>query len=328
MPLSLIVAMTRSGVIGRAGGLPWRLSSDLKRFKSLTMGHHLLMGRKTYESLGRPLPGRTSVVITSQPSYQSADGVLASSSLDDALQMAKADNETFVIGGGQIFELALPLADRMYVTWVEGEIPGDTFFPAVNLAGWQLVHSEPVPADAKNEYDTTYCIYERKEASAPAHRLSASAPEKAIAPADSFHSPCKHSKFSMPADPIQEILDLNQKLLNYIVAGDWRAYDALCEPSITCFEPEARGQLVVGMGFHKYYFDLPAVPQKPAKVVTMSRPHVRLMGDEAAVVSYVRLTQSQDAAGQPQTSRVEETRVWQKIDGEWKHVHFHRSGNG
>jgi calcium/calmodulin-dependent protein kinase (CaM kinase) II len=106
----------------------------------------------------------------------------------------------------------------------------------------------------------------------------------------------------MSAEIAQELLDLNQKLLNSIVSGDWRAYEALCDPTISCFEPEARGQLV-----------------------TMARPHVRLMGDEAAVLSYVRLTQSLDAAGQPQTSRVEETRVWQKIDGAWKHVHFHRS---
>jgi calcium/calmodulin-dependent protein kinase (CaM kinase) II len=129
----------------------------------------------------------------------------------------------------------------------------------------------------------------------------------------------------MSAEIAQELLDLNQKLLNSIVTGEWRAYEALCDPSISCFEPESRGQLVTGMPFHRYYFDIPSSPQKPAKLVTMARPHVRLMGDEAAVLSYVRLTQSLDAAGQPQTSRVEETRVWQKIDGAWKHVHFHRS---
>ena len=131
----------------------------------------------------------------------------------------------------------------------------------------------------------------------------------------------------MATDLTQQLLDLNQKLLLSIIAGDWKTYESLCDPSITCFEPEARGQLVVGMPFHKYYFDLPASPQKPAKNVTMSQPHVRLMGDSAAVLSYVRLTQSLDANGQPQTGRVEETRVWQKIDGQWKHVHFHRSGN-
>ena len=121
-----------------------------------------------------------------------------------------------------------------------------------------------------------------------------------------------------------ELLALNQKLLVSIISGDWKTYETLCDPSITCLEPEAKGQVVEGMAFHKYYFDLPASPQKPAKNVTMAQPHVRLMGD-AAVLSYVRVNQSLDAAGAPQSSRVEETRVWQKIGGQWKHVHFHRS---
>jgi ketosteroid isomerase-like protein len=131
----------------------------------------------------------------------------------------------------------------------------------------------------------------------------------------------------MSTDLSQQLLALNQKLLIAIVSGDWKTYESLCDPSITCFEPEARGQLVTGMAFHKFYFDLCGSPQKPAKLVTMSQPHVRLLGDSAAVISYVRLTQSLDASGQPQTSRVEETRIWQKLDGHWKHVHFHRSGN-
>ena len=131
----------------------------------------------------------------------------------------------------------------------------------------------------------------------------------------------------MAADVSQQLLDLNQKLLVAIVSGDWKTYESLCDSSITCFEPEARGQLVVGMPFHKYFFDLPGSPQKPAKVVTMSQPHVRLMGDSAAVLCYVRLTQSLDENGVAHIGRVEETRIWQKIDGHWKHVHFHRSGN-
>src|SRR5215213_5341856 len=131
----------------------------------------------------------------------------------------------------------------------------------------------------------------------------------------------------MSTDPVQQILDLNYKLLVAIVGGDWKTYESLCDPSITCFEPEARGQVVVGMSFHKYFFDLPGSPQKPNKNVTMSQPHVRLMGDSAAVLSYVRLTQSLDSAGEVHIGRVEETRVWQKIGGNWKHVHFHRSGN-
>ena len=126
-------------------------------------------------------------------------------------------------------------------------------------------------------------------------------------------------------ETVLELLALNQTLLESVVSGDWDAYETLCDPTITCFEPETRGQVAAGMAFHKYYFDLPGVPQKPAKNVTMAQPHVRLLGDEGAVISYVRLTQSLDATGVPQTSRMEETRVWQKIGGAWKHVHFHRS---
>jgi ketosteroid isomerase-like protein len=130
----------------------------------------------------------------------------------------------------------------------------------------------------------------------------------------------------MSSDLAQQLLDLNQKLLMAIVGGDWNTYKSLCDPSITCFEPEARGHLVVGMPFHKYFFDLLSSPQKPSKNVTMSQPHVRWMGD-SAVLSYVRLTQSLDENGVAHIGRVEETRVWQKIDGQWKHVHFHRSAN-
>ncbi len=129
------------------------------------------------------------------------------------------------------------------------------------------------------------------------------------------------------SDTTQELLNINQKLLESIVGGDWATYQSLCDASITCFEAESRGHLAVGMPFHKYYFDLPGSPQKPAKNVTMSQPHVRVMGD-AAVLSYIRLTQSLDSTGAPQTARCEETRVWQKIGGAWKHVHFHRSVSG
>jgi len=131
----------------------------------------------------------------------------------------------------------------------------------------------------------------------------------------------------MSNDLSQQLLELNQKLLVSIVSGDWKTYESLCDPSISCFEPEARGQLAVGMAFHKYFFDLPGTPQKPAKNVIMSQPHVRLLGDSAAVLSYVRLTQSLDESGVAHIGRVEETRVWQKINGQWKHVHFHRSAN-
>jgi ketosteroid isomerase-like protein len=126
-------------------------------------------------------------------------------------------------------------------------------------------------------------------------------------------------------DQEQEIIALNQKLLDSIIRGDWKTYESLCHSDITCFEAEARGELVSGLPFHKYYFDLGGSPAK--KLASMCGTKVRMMGADAALVCYVRLTQSLDAAGHPQTSRFEETRVWQKIDGAWKHVHFHRSAN-
>lgn len=120
----------------------------------------------------------------------------------------------------------------------------------------------------------------------------------------------------------QELLRLNQKLLDCIAQADWPQYQELCDPSLTCFEPEAAGQLVAGLGFHQFYFQLPGAPSPHH--TTMASPHVRIMGD-VAVISYVRLNQRVLPDGSPVTRAVEETRVWQKQDGAWKHVHFHRS---
>jgi dihydrofolate reductase len=161
MRLSLIVAMTPSGIIGRDGQLPWRQSADLKRFKALTMGHHLIMGRKTYDSLGRPLPGRTLIVISRQDNLQVAPEVVVADSLDQALDRAAGDDEPFVIGGAEVFKLALPRADRLYVTWIEAEVWGDTRFPDWQPGDWRLLNSEAHASDAKNEYYTTFCVYDR-----------------------------------------------------------------------------------------------------------------------------------------------------------------------
>ncbi len=125
------------------------------------------------------------------------------------------------------------------------------------------------------------------------------------------------------SDSAAEVLALNQKLLNAIVSGDWATYVQLCDPEITCFEPEARGQLVTGLPFHKYYF-----PEAPVanckKNVTMCSVSAKVVGD-VAVLAYVRLTQYVDASGASQTGAAEETRVWERKGGAWKHVHFHRS---
>lgn len=121
-----------------------------------------------------------------------------------------------------------------------------------------------------------------------------------------------------------ELLDLSRQLLAAVVAGDWQAYVRLVADDLTCFEPEARGQLVAGLSFHEFYFRLPAGSPKPV-TVTLASPQVRLLSDTVALVAYVRLTQTLDDAGRPVTKPCEETRIWRRMDGTWKHVHFHRS---
>ena len=124
---------------------------------------------------------------------------------------------------------------------------------------------------------------------------------------------------------IQELLELNQRLLNAIATGDWDTYQILCDPTLSAFEPEARGHLVEGMEFHRFYFAQD--PKQTLTNTTIAAPHVRLLGDDVAVVSYIRLLQSVDESRQPRTASFEETRVWQRQDGTWRHVHFHRSKN-
>ena len=149
MKLSLIVAMSRNGVIGIDNQLPWHLPEDLKYFKSVTMGKPIIMGRKTYDSIGRPLPGRTNIVITRDPSWQ-AEGVSVAQTLEAALSLgqvacnAAGADEIMVIGGEQIYRMTLPAADRLYLTQVDAEVEGDAFFPDIDLDQWQQV-SERAP---------------------------------------------------------------------------------------------------------------------------------------------------------------------------------------
>ena len=128
-----------------------------------------------------------------------------------------------------------------------------------------------------------------------------------------------------PHEIIAELLELNERLLHAIAAGDWETYDELCDPTLSAFEPEARGHLVEGMDFHRFYFNLEGIA--PPHNTTMSMPHVRLLGDDVAVVSCQRLVQKLNADDAPITARFEETRVWQRQNGRWQHVHFHRSAN-
>lgn len=162
MIISLIVALDEGGGIGRRGEVPWRLSLDLRRFKALTMGHHLVMGRKTWEVIGRPLPGRTSLVLTRQGDYR-AEGAVVLPSLEAALAVARAAGETeaFVIGGGELYAQALPQADRLYLTRVHIRLDCDTFFPPFDGEGWVEEERQFVPADAQNEVDSTYSVFRR-----------------------------------------------------------------------------------------------------------------------------------------------------------------------
>jgi len=169
MIVAIYVAIAENGVIGREGGLPWRLSTDLKRFKAGTMGKPIIMGRKTWESFPkRPLPGRLNIVVTRDKTYR-VEGGETVSSLEDAITLAKirarcmADaDELCVIGGGQIYAQALPLADRLHITQVLASVDGDTVFPPIDPAIWRVVSAEDVPAGEKDTHATRYAVYERR----------------------------------------------------------------------------------------------------------------------------------------------------------------------
>lgn len=155
--ISLIVAHDKNRVIGYENDMPWHLPGDLQYFKETTMGKPIIMGRKTFESIGRPLPGRRNIVITRNASY-SADGIEVVGSLDEALTLVNGVPEVMVIGGEQIFTQALPLADRLYITLIDHEFHGDTYFPAYE--GWKMV-SERKPIETPEGYSFKYCVFEK-----------------------------------------------------------------------------------------------------------------------------------------------------------------------
>ena len=158
--ISIIVAASTNNVIGVQGELPWKISDDLKRFKQLTMGKPIVMGRLTWESIGRPLPGRQNIVITRQPGY-SAEGCDVVASPAAALDTAGDAAEIMIIGGGQIYDLFLPKAGRLYVTRVHTDIEGDAYFPPVDTSSWELVDSEAFAASETNEFAFEFMTYER-----------------------------------------------------------------------------------------------------------------------------------------------------------------------
>ena len=163
MIISLIVAMDEKRGIGKAGKLPWRLSSDLKRFRELTMGHHLIVGRKTFESIGKPLPGRQMIVVTRNTGFK-PEGCIVAGSVQEALDIAleRGETEVFVIGGAQIYSQTFQIADRVYLTQVHAKVDADTFFPELNYEAWTPTQSAFQPADDKNQYSFTFNLLERK----------------------------------------------------------------------------------------------------------------------------------------------------------------------
>lgn len=170
MRIALYVAIAANGVIGRDNGLPWRLFSDLKRFKANTMGKPIVMGRKTWLSFPRrPLPGRINIVVTRNRDFE-AEGAEVAGSLAEALTLAderarhlQGCDEICILGGGEIYRQAMPLADRLYVTHVLADVDGDTTFPPIDPAIWTRVHSEDHPAGEKDSHATRYAVYDRRE---------------------------------------------------------------------------------------------------------------------------------------------------------------------
>ncbi|MDN3670206.1 dihydrofolate reductase [Echinicola jeungdonensis] len=167
MIISIIVAKAKNNVIGKDNKLIWRLSSDLKHFKRQTTGHYLIMGRKTYESMGKPLPNRTSIVITRKSEYPIPEGHYIVHGLDEALELAKSKNleKVFIAGGAEIYEQALPYTHEMIITEVDCAPSGDAFFPKVDWSDWKKVSEEFHPKDEKNEYDSTFLTFKRIKSS-------------------------------------------------------------------------------------------------------------------------------------------------------------------
>lgn len=167
--LSLIVAMAQNGVIGRDNALPWHLRQDLRRFKAQTLGKPILMGRKTFESIGRPLPERTNFVLTRDRGW-SAAGVTVAHSVEEALARAAGSEELVAIGGAEVYRLVLPFARRIYLTHVHADVPGDTYFPEFDATQWADVECRMHPADERHAYPVTFVTLERRNAPAtPRH---------------------------------------------------------------------------------------------------------------------------------------------------------------
>jgi dihydrofolate reductase len=161
MTISFVVAYDRNRVIGKDNKLPWRLPDDMNRVRELTIGKPLIMGRRTWESIGRPLPKRTSIVLTRDKEFR-CDGCLIARSPEEALQLAGEAPEIIVFGGAAIFEIFLPRADRIFLTEVDADVGGDTFFPPLDPKEWEVTEAVEHPADERHPYDFSFLTLERK----------------------------------------------------------------------------------------------------------------------------------------------------------------------
>jgi len=165
MRISIIVALDEGLVIGNEGGMPWHLPADLKVFKAATMGKPIIMGRSTYESIGKALPGRTSIVITRNTDFE-AEGCRVAHSIEEALDIAKAESaeEAMIIGGGALYQQTIDITDRLYLTRIAAHLVGDTHFPVINVEEWQEVSREEYAADGKNPFDLSFVVLDRIKA--------------------------------------------------------------------------------------------------------------------------------------------------------------------
>ncbi len=161
MKLSLIVAMATNRTIGINKKMPWHLSADLKQFKKITMGHPIIMGRKTFESIGRPLPGRQNIIISRDINYQQ-EGCVVFNDLDSAVQHCSEQDEVFVIGGATLYKVTLERADRLYITQINQAFEGDTWFPEIDAADWREVAREDINNDASVDFKYSFLTYDRK----------------------------------------------------------------------------------------------------------------------------------------------------------------------